>query len=265
MPTPFSGMDPYLERPGIWQQVYADLIVDIRRFLTPQVRPRYYVTIEQHTYLTILPPPDKRVGVPDVLVAASPDDVAQTTSRTASISNSSVQPIVAELPQLAETHQRYLEIRDSETHAVITTLEILSPANKVGREGRRQYEDKRLTVLGSMTHLVEIDLLRTGEPLPMYIAQHNDYRMIVSRHHQRPCTDVYLFSVRQPIPDIPIPLQPGEAEPVLSLNQLLHDLYDQGSYDLMIDYHQPPVPVLNEQDTEWACGLLKPRGDDHDR
>jgi hypothetical protein len=166
---------------------------------------------------------------------------------------------VAELPQPEEVHHRYLEIRDTETHAVITTLEILSPANKVGREGRRQYEDKRLKVLGSMTNLVEIDLLRAGEPLPMYVSQHDDYRMIVSRHHQRPCADVYLFSVRQPIPDIPIPLQPGEAEPVLSVNGLLHSLYDQGSYDLMIDYQQPPVPPLDESDRTWAEGLLSAR------
>lgn len=259
MPTPFPGMDPYLERPGIWQQVHADLIVDIRRFLTSQVRPRYYVAIEQRAYLTIFPPPDSRVGVPDVMVVTSQDEPAPTASSTASRSSSSVQPIVAELPQPEEVHHRYLEIRDTETHTVITTLEILSPANKVGREGRRQYEDKRLKVLGSLTNLVEIDLLRTGEPLPMYVSDYDDYRLIVSRHHQRPCADVYLFSVRQPIPDIPIPLQPGETEPVLSLNRLLHDLYDQGSYDLMIDYHHPPVPPLSEQDTVWAEGLLSAR------
>lgn len=248
MPTPFPGMDPYLERPGIWQQVHADLIVDIRRFLIPQVRPRYYVAIEQHTYLTILPPPDSRVGVPDVMVVTSHDDLAPRASSTVPTSGSSVQPIVVELPQPEEVHHRYLQIRDTETHAVITTLEILSPVNKVNREGRRQYEDKRLKILGSLTNLVEIDLLRTGEPLPMYVAQHDDYRMVISRYHQRPCADVYLFSMRQPIPDIPIPLQPGETEPILCLNQLLHNLYDQGSYDLMIDYYQPPLPPFNEQD-----------------
>lgn len=186
------------------------------------------------------------------MVVTSQDDAAPTSS-------SGVQPIVAERPQLEEVHHRHLEIRDTDTHAVITTLEILSPANKVGREGRRQYEAKRLKVLGSMTNLVEIDLLRTGEPLPMYVSQYSDYRMIVSRYRQRPCADVYLFNMHQPIPDIPIPLQPGEAEPVLSLNRLLHDLYDQGSYDLMIDYHQAPVPPLSEPDQVWATGILSAR------
>ena len=255
MPTPFPGMDPYLERPGIWQQVHADLIVDIRRFLTPQVRPRYYVAIEQLTYLTIISPLEQRVGVPDVLVVATPPSPSLTTSATAAMATD-VQPLVAELPQPEEVQQRYLEIRDTATHTVITTIEILSPANKIGREGRRQYEEKRLKVLGSLTNLVEIDLLRAGEPLPMRLAHHNDYRLVVSRSHQRPCADVYLFSVRQPIPAIPIPLQPGEAEPVLPLNQLLHDLYDKGSYELMIDYHHPPVPPLAAPEAAWVTELL---------
>jgi hypothetical protein len=54
MPTPFPGMDPYLEKPGLWVQIHASLIVDIQRFLTPLLRPRYYVAIEQRTYLTFL-------------------------------------------------------------------------------------------------------------------------------------------------------------------------------------------------------------------
>ena len=56
MPTPFPGMDPYLERRGIWEQVHTDLIVSIRRFLTPLLRPRYHVGIEERTSLAVLPP-----------------------------------------------------------------------------------------------------------------------------------------------------------------------------------------------------------------
>ena len=60
MPTPFPGMDPYLERRGIWEQVHTDLIVSIRRFLTPLLRPRYHVGIEERTYLAVLPPDGSR-------------------------------------------------------------------------------------------------------------------------------------------------------------------------------------------------------------
>lgn len=259
MPTLFPRMDPYLERPGLWQQVHTSLIVDIQRFLNPSLRPNYYVAIEQTTYLTLLPSPPDRVGRPDALVVSSTKALegAQTaTTESAASAVTAVEPIVAELPQPEEIKHRYLEIRKAETHDVVTTLEILSPSNKLSREGREQYERKRIKILGSLTNLVEIDLLRAGEPMPMKIPRQDDYRIVVSRSHQRPQADVYLFNVRQAVPDIPIPLQPDEPEPILPLNRLLHDLYDAGSYDLMIDYSNPPVPPLSQQDVKWAADIL---------
>jgi hypothetical protein len=122
------------------------------------------------------------------MVVTAQNQPPLSTSDTTAMATG-VQPIVAELPQPEEVHHRYLVIRDTDAHTVITTIEILSPANKIGREGRQQYEDKRLKVLGSLTNLVEIDLLRSGEPLPMRIVQHNDYRIVVSRSQQRPCAD----------------------------------------------------------------------------
>jgi len=74
MPTHFPGMDPYLERPSLWVQVHASLIVDIQRFLTPLLRPRYNVAIEQHTYLTFLPPDEQCSGIPDILLASPMDE-----------------------------------------------------------------------------------------------------------------------------------------------------------------------------------------------
>jgi len=218
MPGPFPGMDPYFEQRGLWEQVHADLIVDIRRFLTPLVRPQYHVAMPGQN------------------------------------------PIVAELPMPEEVRERYLEIRDVTTHEVVTVIEILSPTNKLPGEGRAQYERKRMKVLASLTNLVEIDLIRAGQPFAVKasldVARSSDYRMIISRSQQRPRADLYLFSLRDPIPDIPIPLRPGETEPVLKLNQILHNLYDQGGYDLAIDYHQPPAPPLPDEDSRWAANLL---------
>ena len=251
MLTPFPGMDPYLERPGVWHQVHADLIVDIRRFLTTRLRPRYYVAIEHLTYLAVLPPPEELVGIPDVLVSSSCGGGAVVTA-VAPVA----EPVVAELPQPQELKHRYLEIRDAETQEVITIIEILSPANKVGRSGRQLYEEKRLKILSSLTNLVEIDLLRKGQPMAMKVPYQADYRIVVSRMEQRPQADVYLFSVRQPIPDFPIPLRSGEEEPLLPLNKILHELYDQSGYDMMINYRKPPEPPLAESDTAWAAGVL---------
>jgi hypothetical protein len=104
--------------------------------------------------------------------------------------------------------------------------------------------------------LVEIDLLRAGQPLPPFQAGQSDYRILMSPAPMRPRAMAYTLSVRDPLPTIPIPLQPGDPESPLPLNQLLHDLYDRASYDLAIDYSQPPIPPLPDDDAAWARRLL---------
>ncbi len=255
MPTPFPGMDPYLERRGLWEEVHTGLIAQIQQFVAPLVRPRYRVAVERRVYLAVLSP-DGLVGKPDVLVVSSDREPVQTASARVPMA---VTPQVAELPMAEEVIERYLEIREVATGDVITVIEILSHSNKSTRQGREQYERKRLAVLASLTNLLEIDLLRAGDPLPMRVSSNGnlgDYRLVVSRSGHRPQADAYIFGVRAPIPDVPIPLRPGEDEPVLALNQILHDLYDRAGYDLAVDYSQPPVPPLAGEDAQWAAQLV---------
>ena len=51
MGSPFPGMDPYLERSGIWRSVHHDLITAIQYALVPQVAPRYYIAVEERAYI----------------------------------------------------------------------------------------------------------------------------------------------------------------------------------------------------------------------
>jgi hypothetical protein len=248
-------MDPYLERRGLWEEVHAGLIIGIQHFLAPLLRPRYRVAIERRTYLALLPPPEQRTGKQDVLVMAPRKGVAQAPALAAA--PVVVDPLIGELPLPEEVLERYLEVRDVATQEVISVIKVLSPTNKTTSEGRSQYEQKRLKVLGSLTNLVEIDLIRAGEPFAMKVAGQSDYRIVVSRSQWRPQADIYLFGVRQPIPDFPIPLRPGETEPVLPLNEILHKLYDEGAYDLAIDYQQPPEPPLSDEDAQWAAQILE--------
>lgn len=255
MPTPFPGMDPYLERRGLWEEVHLGLIAKIQEFLTPLLRPRYRVAVERRTYL-VVQSPDDFVGKPDVLILATREPRAEygvLAEMWPSV------PRVAQLPKAEEVTERFLEVRETATGEVVTVIELLSPTNKSSRQGRAQYEAKRLAVLASMTHLVEIDLLRAGEPLAMRVegnGHQTDYRIVISRAPARPKADVFLFGVRHPIPDFPIPLRRGETEPTLPLNLVLHDLYDRAGYDLAIDYSQPADPPLDEADAAWAMQLL---------
>jgi hypothetical protein len=253
-------MDPYLERRGLWEDVHTRLIVEIAYALAPQLHPKYRVAVEQRTYLDVKTS-DNLIGQPDVLLVG-------IGMREPSVAyDAPVTPLEAgtymgELPWVEEIVERYLEIRSAPDNEVITIIELLSHSNKSSQRGREQYERKRMAALASMTHLVEIDILRAGDPMPMRIVgngHRTDYRIVVSRAYRRPRADIYLFGVRNSIPDFPIPLRPGEVEPILRLNQVLHDMYDRAGYDLAIDYDQPADPPLALEDAQWAAQLLSRR------
>ena len=192
---------------------------------------------------------------PDVAVVGSLADAGSSTSREAG------RVVTVALPMPEQMRETYLEIREARGDQVVTVLEILSPTNKLPGEGRRQYEQKRLALLSTRTHLVEIDLLRAGQPMPMLrYAGQSDYRILISRTEKRPLADLLPFSVREPIPTFHLPLQPGDDEPTLDLNRLLHDLYDRAGYDLRIDYTTDADPAVSEQDAAWAITLIEGNG-----
>ena len=264
MPTPFPGMDPYLEHPGLWPDVHNGLIAELRNTLAPQLRPRYYVALEERTYLAE-PAGLAFVSRPDITVVGSPTPAASRISpgEASSMGMATLEPVIVELPMPELVRETYLEVRLAQTHAVIAVLELLSPANKRPGEGRQQYERKRLQVLTTCPHWVEIDLLRGGEPMAVdtrgqNIASH--YRILIGRAEQRPRAMLLPCNVRHLIPSFRLPLQPGDDEPLVDLNHLLHLLYGGAGYDLRINYQSPTDPPLEEEEAMWANGLLQAAG-----
>ncbi len=252
----FPGMNPYLEHPSLWAGIHHRLITAIANDLAPQIRPKYIVAIEERVYemngSTVM------VGVPDVSVQSSLS-LSLTTPSNLAVVSSSTQPIDVILPLPEILTEGYLEIRAVETEEVITIIEVLSPKNKQVGVGRLQYETKRLKILGSATHLVEIDLLRQGNPMPMIEQIQSHYRILVSRSETRPKAKLYGFNLQDQIPEFLIPLRCGEPEPIINLNLLLNEIYDQGSYDLRINYSRPPIPTLSELDLVWVNEQLQPQ------
>lgn len=153
-------------------------------------------------------------------------------------------------------------MREVGSNAVITVVEVLSPKNKRQGKGRRLYGEKRQHILSSRSHLVEIDLLRAEAPLPMQGAvQLADYHILVSRAGTRPQAELYAVTVRQPLPRFPLPLKsPGESV-VVDLCAIFQGVYDRASYDLRIDYSQPPPP-FSAADQAWLQQLLAPEWGD---
>ncbi|MDJ1170668.1 DUF4058 family protein [Roseofilum sp. BLCC_M154] len=256
MPSPFPGMNPYLEHPELWPGVHHYLIAELARFLSPQLRPKYRVAVEVRMVET-MGGQGLLVGVPDLAVQRSQERV-ELSRMSVAVAPSPPQPQVVNVPVPEIRKQGYLEVREIATKEVVTAIEILSPANKRSGKGRNQYESKRNTVFSSSTHLVEIDLLRKGEPMLVYHSKHStDYRILVSRGDRRPQADWYGFNLRDRIPSFPLPLKSGDTEPLIDLQTLLDNIYDTGSYDLVLDYAQDPVPPLSESDRVWLDSALR--------
>lgn len=252
MPSPFPGMDPYLENPEIWPEVHSRLIVAISDSLAPSLHPKYYAAIEKRTYLDT-PEDSILVGIPDVSVTSrSPELNTENRAATAL-----TQAEIVTLPLPEEVTERYLEIRDTQTSTVITAIEILSPKNKRPGEGRTAYLQKRQRVLTAQTHLVEIDLLRGQAQMPLGTDTKTNYRILVSRSHTRPKAELYGFNLQTPIPTFYLPLKPGDSEPEINLKAILDDIYDRAGYSFRIDYKQPPKPGLDKTDQQWAATLFE--------
>jgi hypothetical protein len=242
-------MDPYLEHPELWPDVHHGLIEATREALAPLLRPKYRVAIEKRSYV------DEANGL--MLVGRPDVTIVKERVATYGSSDSGSSPRVVTLPMPDVIEEAYLEIRDVQGGEVVTVIEILSPTNKRAGEGRRIYEQKRQRVLCSATHLVEIDLIRAGTPMPLLgSASTKPYRILVSRSAERPRAMLYDFSLSDPVPVLVVPLGPGDLEPPLSLQVLLRDLYDRAGYDLAIDYRAEAVPPLSAEDTKWAHALL---------
>ena len=251
------GMNPYLEQPMFWSAFHNRLMVAIADAIAPQIRPRYYVEIETHTYLSegengVL------VGIPDTVVFSSGVAPPSTQEAIAAMATR-IQPQQVTIPMPEEVKERYLEIREVATGEVVTVIEVLSPKNKEAGRGRQMYEDKRLTILGSLTHLVEIDLLRGGRSMALgeNIAP-THYRILVSSSEQRPQALLYGFSLREPIPTLSLPLKHGDRSPIVAMQSIFTGVCERSGYDLRIDYTQPiPPPALSESDRLWLQEYLQ--------
>ncbi|WP_375494332.1 DUF4058 family protein [uncultured Nostoc sp.] len=258
MNYPFPGMNPYLENPVFWSEVHHRLITAIADTIKQNIPPQYRVAIEQRTYLSD-DSDSVLVGILDVSVF-SQQKLPQQYSSTANQTETS-KGITVMIPLPEHITENYLEIREVSTGFVVTSIEILSPKNKRLGEGRKTYQLKRKQVLASLSHLVEIDLLRTGKPmLILGEIPVTNYQIIVSRSETRPQAKLYGFSIRETIPLFPLPLQSEDIEPIVDLQSLLHGIYNRARYYLSIDYNKEPVPPLKSEDAVWSDTLLREQG-----
>jgi hypothetical protein len=211
------------------------------------------VKVESHIYVHDLPENRRHLlGRADASISrASPASGNHGTATVAFLEA----PVEVWLPEYDIERDTYIEIRDRRGRQLITVIELLSPSNKYPGNDRNQYVAKRAQLFSSLAHLVEIDLLRGGERMPMEGLPQCDYCVLVSRVEQRRRAGLWPIKLRDPLPPIPIPLRAPDPDATLDLKLALDRIYDSANYGKYI-YEGAPNPPLSREDSEWARQFL---------
>ncbi|MGZ3355078.1 MAG: DUF4058 family protein [Isosphaeraceae bacterium] len=270
MPSPFPGMDPYLENPEIFPDLHDSLITYIRENLQANLPPPYYAAIGRRVWIEA----SRRAIEPDVHVlraGAARQVPSPTSGATAVASRSAARPVIVKVLH-DEFREPFLEIyagsRDSKR--LVTSIEVLSLANKTPDEpGRELFLRKQRERLAGKVNLVEIDLLRKGHhstavPLEPALAACGPFDYHVSVH---PFDDVetfyvYPMNLKEPLATIEVPLLPGDAAISLDLQVVFDRCYDAGPYAREVDYGESQIiPPLDANQAAWATAMLQNKRD----
>lgn len=261
MPSPFPGMDPYLE--SHWRDVHHRLITyasdAIQEALPPDLRAR----VEERVVL------EGQEGMggwlaPDIRVI---QHIRPRQGGTATVEQrEATAHFLMDRPRERLT-EGYIEIIDASSgNKIVTIVEVLSPSNKTPGDNLEEYRRKQEEILQSDTNLVEIDLLRAGRHVVAIprdnipTAQRPRYLVCVCRATVPTKAEVYLISLAQPLPTIKVPLRPTDADVHLDLQALIEQCYRKGRYEVDLDYSRDPEPPLTGSDALWAAELLRSKG-----
>ena len=260
-------MDPFLERPAVFPDLHDSFVDTVKARLQKVLPPPYFAAGGSRVWVDVS---ERSVG-PDVGVlkrsggsqgnespAGGGTAVAAPPVRT--------EPVVVTIPS-DEFREPFVEIRTAGggRERLVAVVEVLGPVNKrPGRRGRNLYLRKQREVRGAGRHLVEIDLLRAGRhttavPVEWVESRYGafDYHAVVSPGDEPLRHEVYAWKPRESLPEIRVPLLPGDGSVVLDLQAVMSEAYDRGGHAARIDYTDLAAvrPPLSPDDAAWAAGL----------
>ena len=224
MPSPFPGMDPYLENAKLWPAFQHQLLACLYQILLPGLVDRYRARVGTRTY------------------------VSETPLFTS---------IIRE--QFAE---EFIEIRNRTDGKLVTLLEVVGPANKTTAAGRQAYLDARQQAVAQRAGVVELDLVMQGKPTLTYSRDglpEYDYAVTVTRSNAPDRYEIYTATLQKRLPKFKLPLAADDRDALLDLQAAFARAYDLGTFANQIDYKgspPPDVPFTDENKT-WADDLLK--------
>jgi hypothetical protein len=253
-------MDPYIERPEIWPDFHDSLITFIRGALQPQLRPKYAALVQDRLYVV----ESERPIWPDVAVVRT-GSPQPAKPHAAAVLDEIDTPLVFELWR-QEVRQPLIQIVEPAAgNRIVTAIEVLSPDNKAEGPGRASYFRKREEFYNSGTNLVEIDLLRAGEPTLRVSARQvkqarpHQYLAAVTRHTPSR-QEIYRIQLKHRLPRIGIPLSADDADVILDLQSVFTRCWDEGPYPELLRYDGPPPGTMSRSEIAWCEKLLRQAG-----
>ena len=222
MPSPFPGMDPYLEDEQLWPVFQHQLVASLYQVLLPGLVDRYRARIHQRTYVT-------------------------------------EEPLFTSVIR-QERQEEFIEVRQRGDGRLVTLVDVASPINKTLSQGRAAYHETRRVARAQNASVVELDLCLQGQPLLDYSRDglpEWDYAVTVTRCTQPERYEIYTATLQKRLPRFRLPLASDDRDTVLDLQSAFARCYDQGGFGGHIDYHQDPNVELADDDRKWMDQLLK--------
>lgn len=259
MPSPFPGMDPFIEQSKLWIDFHNRLADEISAELNTRIRPNYFARLTPYTTYEAVEVAQARLqGIrPDVGVMQRRYSLPQPAGAVAVIDSP---PVTSTVTLDAPVELLSVELRRADSEVLVTAIEILSPVNKQpSHEAYTDYLRKRRDLLRSSVHLIEIDFLRGGtrppleEPVPVA-----PYYITLCHANRRPYVAVWPISLQSRLPVIGVPLSHPDPDVALDLGKVVAAVYERGGYDAQIDYRESvPPPPLTVDEATWVAELLE--------
>ncbi len=222
MPSPFLGMDPYLEDEKLWPEFQHNLVLQLYQMLLPALVDRYRARVGQRCYV---------------------NEQALFTS------------IIRE-----EHKEDFIEVRQRGDGRLITLLDVVSPTNRMTTAGRQAYLDTRKEARGAGASLVEIDLVLQGQPMLDYSRDNLpewDYAVTVTRPAQPERHEIYTATLQKRLPRFKLPLAGDDRDSVMDLHTAFSRCYDQAGFGPRIDYTRDPQTKLTDAHRAYLHQLLR--------
>ncbi|MCI0360485.1 MAG: DUF4058 family protein [Planctomycetaceae bacterium] len=264
MPSPFPGMDPYLEHPNVFPNLHDRLILYLEEEIQQLLPEPYFAKSGQRIWLEFV----KGSRIPDVSVLRKDRPSGRPRQEDGGTAVAEL-PVKVTAPYVPwdEFHESFLEIYSKEEGEprLVTAIEVLSPINKSpGEQARGAYCKKQGELLGSKVHLLEFDLLRAGPhttavPEKEFLERFGPVEYHICAHYFDQPDDFFIYPIQLPdkLPKVIIPLLPGDQAVEIELQPLFDRCYDRGPYRREINYAKdPPPPPLSPERLAWLKSVL---------